>query len=139
MGLGCGLVAFILLLGCLLILLVSAGRPTNDRDNTDAGKQREMVSLILKIGDLAPIPKDAHIKTVKTEGNTFTRSFRLVFETNEKSIRKWLSDSKGVRSASTADDGSGTKYVLKPKCGFDYAEIKVDSSVRTVAIYVSHS
>jgi hypothetical protein len=82
---------------------------TNDRDNNDSSKKQEMVILILDVGDLAPIPKTAIVKLVKTEGNMFTRSFRLVFNADAKTIQKWLNDSPGVRTARVVKTGTNSK------------------------------
>lgn len=114
-------------------------QPTNDRDNKDSDKRREMIGTILKCGDLAPIPSGATIKEIKTEGNSFTRSFRLIFTSDDKRIKEWLSNSKGTRAVNATKIGNTSKYVLNPKCGFQYAEILVDHQTKIVTVYIEHS
>jgi len=79
-------VIFIFLSVCVALFVLYASsaldlilRPTNDRDNQNPVKQQEMLKIVLDEGDLSPIPKNAVIKTIRTEGNAFTRSFRVIF------------------------------------------------------------
>lgn len=113
--------------------------PTNDRDNRDNDKQREMMRIALKCGQLAPIPRGARIRFVRTEGNMFTRSFRLMFSADANMTAKWLGDSTGVRSATVIKNGGTTTYVLKPTCGYQRAEVSVDRKAHSVTVYVSKS
>lgn len=135
--------SIILVLGIALIVTValftSMVWPTNNRDNKDIAKQHEMMRIILDCGELAPIPKSASIKTVKTEGNMFTRSFRLVFEADAKTIDTWLNSSKGIKAAKITKDSGSSKYILDAKRGFQYAEVNVDQHNNRVTVYVSHS
>lgn len=136
-------IALALVAIALLIVYGAAKRsflmPTNARDNSSADKRQEMIGIVLKCGELAPIPQGAQIKSVKTEGNMFTRSFRLVFEADASVIDSWLDNSKGVKTAKIVETGDVKKYVLNAKCGFQYAEVNVDRQNRTVTVYVSKS
>lgn len=110
----------------------------NDRDNSNVYTQQEMLKTIMKSGNLAPIPKSAKIRSIKTEGSMFTRSFRLTFDSDVDTIHKWLYASHIIKSTkNTAVDGM-KKYVLNVKDGYSYGEINVDYKKCTVAVYVSH-
>lgn len=120
-------------------LLYTMVKPTNDRDNADSHKQQEMVKIILKCGELAPIPKEAMDKTVVTEGNMFTRSYRLKFKANANTIYDWLHSSKGIKSAKLVKTGNNEQYILNIKYDFQYGEVRVDYSNNQVFVYLSKS
>ncbi|MEN6370640.1 MAG: hypothetical protein ABFD64_01375 [Armatimonadota bacterium] len=114
-------------------------QPTNDRDNHDPAKQKEMLRITLDVGDLAPIPKNAAIKTIKTDGNMFTRSFQVIFTADPKTIKEWLHASNGIQKAKIEKSGSVLTYVLKPRLSYNYAEVLVDYAASTVTINVEWS
>lgn len=123
----------------MAVMLMAIVQPTNDRDNRDSAKQREMVKITIDAANLAPIPKNATVKLVKTEGNMFTRSFRLAFDVDTKTLRKWLDDSKGIRTAKVVRVGNNSKYIIGPRHGYQRAEVLVDQCKGIVKIYVESS
>jgi len=138
--------AIIFLFACVVLfgllaafMLYTFVRPTNNRDNGDRHKQQVMLKEILRCGELAPIPKGARIRTIETEGNMFTRSFRLIFEADTDVIKNWLQTSKGVQTAKSVEVGSIKKCILHVKCDYEYAEILVDYRNHQVTVYVSKS
>jgi hypothetical protein len=120
-------------------MLYMFGRPTNSRDNASKYKQQEMLAIVLRCANFAPIPGTAKIQSIKTEGNLFTRSFRLTFEVDTVSINDWLHSSKGIRSARLTKKGGIRQYILNTKCGYEYGEIQVDSHNHKIMVYVSKS
>lgn len=132
------LAGFVILLVCAspIIALLT---PTNARDNADPAKRAEMMRIILDVGDLAPIPKQARIRVLKTEGNMFTRGFRLVFDADAGAIRTWIKASPGMRTAAIYEAGNTGSYTLKARHDFQKAEVKIDFKAQRVTVYVSHS
>lgn len=115
------------MLGYLLLsLLWSVFFCTNDRDSNDPRKQAEMLSISLRVGDLAPIPKKAVDRKIWTEGNRFTRTFHIVFRADPKTTRKWLQLSPGISKAAVEKDGAELRYILKPREGWNRADVLVD-------------
>lgn len=112
-------------------------QPTNDKDNIDSKKQQEMLEIILKCGDLAPIPKNAEITNIKTEGSMFSRGFRLVFKADMDTINVWMKASKGIGSEKGIEVNGKKKYILNVINDFEYGEIIVDNRNGMVSVYVS--
>jgi len=114
-------------------------RPTNAADNANPTKQAEMLRITLHAADLHPIPPGATGLSIKTEGNAFTRSFRVEFSAPPAAVKKWLDSSKGISRARVGKSGPATKYVVnKPNDGYERAEVIVDPAGR-VKIYVEWS
>jgi hypothetical protein len=114
-----------------VVLLLLILQPTNARDNDDPVKKQEMLRITLDVGDLAPIPKVAIIKSIKTDGNMFTRSFNIEFSADVKVIKKWLDDSKGIKSAKVVKLSKSTQYIINAKCGWQYAEVILNQNKDT--------
>lgn len=125
--------------GAVLLTFVTIAMPTNDRDNQNPAKQQEMLKITLHVASLAPIPSGASIKSIKTEGNMFTRTFCVEFSADAGTIKKWLGDSRGIKAAKIEKTTSGVKYVIEPGDGYNWAEVVVDHSARTVHIRVEWS
>jgi hypothetical protein len=138
----CLLVLICICIGAVLLVIkpvIMLTAPTNNRDNQDHHKQKEMLKICLEVGDLAPIPAGARMQSIKTEGNPFTRSFRVVFTANERTIHQWLQRSNGVQHARIVKEGKRTKYILNPRNGFNGAEVVVEPDRHTIEIYVQYS
>lgn len=120
-------------------ILCQFTRPTNNDDNANINKQREMMRIIVDCGELAPIPKTAKIKTIETEGNMFTRSFRLIFEADKDTIQNWLHASKGVRLAKHVKNEKLDRYILNIKHDYGYGDIKINYQNNRVIVYISKS
>lgn len=104
--------------GCFMVAGIMAFvRPSNDRDNHDPAKQKEMMAISLKAGGFALIPKGATIKTVEA----------------------WLGDSKGIKTAKVVNEGGGRKYILAPGEGFNHGYVLVDSAGSLVTVYIERS
>jgi hypothetical protein len=134
---GLALILPICIVGLLLILFLL---PSNNRDNADSARRDEMISLTLRWGRLARFPESVRDLSVRTEGNIFTRSFRVHFNASEEVITKWIADSPGLKEAviqSTVDGKE--KYVISPGDGANYAEVIVDFRTGQVDIYVAWS
>lgn len=121
------------------IFLIVAFRPTNDRDNADPATKRKMLAIALKVGNLAPIPKNAVVRTISTEGSAFTRQFTVIFDTDPATMQMWLRSSKGIRTASIEKKGNIIKYVIRPRLGYQDAEVLADSSRGKVRLRVCWS
>ena len=114
--------------------------PSNSRDNQDPAKQKEMMALVLEWGRLSPFPTSATNVSIKTEGNSFTRSFRASFTAPKQDIQKWIQNSPGLKET-TSDELSDNKvqYIISPGGGANQAEVTIDYGLSQVEIYVSWS
>jgi hypothetical protein len=112
---------------------------TNATDNASNIKRSEMQKIVLKVGDLAPLPAGAKIKQIKTAGNVFTRSLHISFSAGKSDIKQWLADSKGISKIKLYKQGNLLKYVLNPRCGYNYGDVKVDTTLSVVSIYIAWS
>lgn len=139
-----------IVLACLCVIAIGYGllieytfrvifAPTNAADNADVHRQCEMQQIILDAAELAPIPKTATIQFIRTEGNMFTRSFRLKFTDSDKAIKEWLAQSKGIGAAKLTEKGGIKQYIINTKCGYQYGEIQIDSRNHEVIVYVYKS
>lgn len=123
----------------MLYIVFGMMQPTNDRDNHNPAKQKEMLKIALDVGDLAPIPKNAVIKTIETEGNAFTRRFRVIFTADPKTIDQWLRASNGIQKAKVVKKGNTSDYILNPRLGYNYADVLIDHTASIVTLYVEWS
>jgi len=135
---GCGIV----LLGVTLFILVGLFLfvfPTNELDNRNPIMRAEMLKTTLDACDLAPIPNGGRLIEVSTNGNSFARSFRVVFSADAATIKEWLHDSPGIKTANSVNDGSTTKYTISPKSGWERAEMNVKWPEGKVTILLESS
>ena len=116
------------------LLLVSS----SSRDNQDPAKQKEMMALVLEWGRLSPFPTSATNISIKTEGGSFTRSFRASFTAPKQEIRAWIDASPGLNET-TPDKLSDNKvqYIIAPGGGANRAEVTIDYGLNQVEIYVA--
>lgn len=127
---------FVCLLALLGFLLISS----NTRDNLDPVKQKEMMSLMLEWGRLAPFPLSASDVSIQAEGSSFTRSFRASFIASRQEIETWIINSPGLNKAiPTQLSDSKVQYKIVPKDGTNKAEVIIDYALNKVEIYVSWS
>ncbi|MFC1742633.1 hypothetical protein ACFL35_01465 [Candidatus Riflebacteria bacterium] len=132
-----GSVLLLVFLFTLLLFLLLL--PTNQADNSDPAKRKEMQKIILKWGRLAPFPDSIRDFSIKTEGNMFTRSFRAEFTLYPGPLKKWISASDGLREAKAFEKKTGIfTYHIKPGNGANRAEVEIDTRKGLVKIYVSH-
>jgi len=126
----------------LCVALVAFGglfiASSNSRDNQDPAKQKEMMALVLEWGRLSPFPTSATNVSIKTEGNSFTRSFRVSFTAPKRDIESWIKDSPGLNET-TPDELSDNKvqYTITPGSGANKAEVTIDYGLNQIEIYVS--
>lgn len=120
-------------LGFLVILGVFS-YPTNERDNANPETRKQMISLTLEWGQLTPFPKTARDFVIRSEGNSFTRTFAGSFTDSPEAVVEWLKKSPGVIQGEkeTMTDGS-TTYVLKMGGGANYGTVTVSPDGRSVA------
>ena len=113
---------------------------SNALENRNSAKQNEMIGIVLEWGRLAPFPVNASDVSIKTEGNSFTRSFRASFVAPAEDIQVWIKNSPGLNEA-TAEKVSDTQvlYTIQPGGGANRAEVTIDSVLNKVEIYVSWS
>jgi hypothetical protein len=109
--------------------------PTNDRDNANPETRKEMTATTLEWGRLAPFPSTAKDFTIRTEGNSFTRTFRGAFSDDPATIRAWLKSSPGVMEG----EKNGNTYELKTGEGASYGTIEVSPDGSRVTFRVSWS
>ena len=112
--------------------------PSNSRDNQDPAKQKEMMALVLEWGRLSPFPASATNISIKTEGSSFSRSFRASFIASKQDIQSWIKDSSGLNET-TPDELSDNKvqYIIASGGGANKAEVTIDYGSNQVEIYVS--
>lgn len=92
---------FILLLGLAVVGYVGYGivrafSSDNEADNNDPKARKKMAIASCEWGRLAEFPSTKRDYSIKTEGSSFTRSFRDSFSDTPERIQKWLLDSPGV-------------------------------------------
>ncbi|MEI6862007.1 MAG: hypothetical protein WCL04_07120 [Verrucomicrobiota bacterium] len=116
----------IFMIGMVVVVVFAAGRsclrfgfsPTNEQDNRNPEKLKEMVTITLEWGRLAPFPAAAKNFKIHTEGSTFTRTFKGSFDASKEVITAWLAASPGVREGELKEhfpEESTTYYLLKPQ------------------------
>lgn len=75
---------------------------------------------------LSPFPTDVEGFTITTDGNMFTRGFRVTFFGNPSDIAKWVQSCPGVidpkTEKTTAEDGT-TTYEMRGGGGAVFAEV----------------
>ncbi len=121
---------------CIIMYVTLELQPNNTRDNSNPAKQAEMLRITLQVADLAPIPAGGKLVSVKTEGSSFTRSFRVKYTAPPSVIKKWLAASNSIKTAKIEKTGKATKYIIDAKLGYQYAEVVVDFAANTVSMYV---
>lgn len=133
---------FLLIVGVLVVGIITSTSwfwiSSNSRDNQDLAKQKEMMTLVLTWGRLAAFPANATKVSIKTEGSSFTRSFRASFFAPKQDILDWIKKSPGINEA-VPEKLSDNKiwYDIVPGDGANKAEVTIDNLLNTVAIYVS--
>ena len=143
--LGILIVSAVCLLGSLISFVVFYfSLSSNARDNQDPAKQQEMMTIILEWGRFAPFPVNATNVSIKTEGSSFTRSFRASFTASKQEILAWIKDSPGINEAvseavSQESSDNKVKYIISPSNGANSAEVTIDFTLNKVDIYVSAS
>jgi len=111
---------------------------SNSRDNQDPAKQKEMMALVLEGARLSPFPTSATNVSIKTEGNSFTRSFRASFIASKDDIQAWIKASPGLNETESEElSASKVQYIITPSGGANQAKVTIDYSLNQVEIYVS--
>lgn len=123
----------------ILLSLCCASCSSPIREGISAADKRSAIKATLEWGRLAPFPKSARDLVVTTEGNMFTRSFRVSFSAPKEDIARWAEESPGIRETQPKKEGSERKYVIKPGGGAVYAEVVIDDATDQVRIYVAWS
>ena len=135
---------FLIALAGAILLIASVAfavlffKSSNSRDNQDVAKQKEMMALVLEWGRLFPFPASATNISVKTEGSSFTRSFRASFTAPKQDIESWIKNSPGLTETTPAElSDSKVQYIIAPGGGANRAEVTIDYGLNQVEIYVS--
>jgi hypothetical protein len=127
----------VLLVGLVAFVSLFLGS-ANSRDNQDPAKQKEMMALVLEWGRLSPFPSSASNVSIKTDGNSFTRSFRASFTAPKDEIRSWIKASPGLNETKSEEiSASKVQYIITPGGGANQAEVTIDYGLNQVEIYVS--
>ncbi len=94
------------------------------------------IAVICEWARLASLPDTAADIQTKTEGNSFTRAFRVTFSLPEDDLEAWLQKSPGIQDAAiTQLDEATFRYVIEPGGGATYAEVVLDRRANSVTIY----
>ncbi len=136
-----GALSLFCLLGVICVsLVVFYLVPSNARDNQDPGKQAEMIALVLEWGRLAPFPTNATNVSVKTEGGSFSRSFRANFVAPKQDIQEWIDNSPGLNEVTPKElPDNKVRYIVAPGGGANRFEVTIDYRLNKVDMYVSWS
>ena len=111
---------------------------SNARDNRSSAKQKEMITIVLEWGRLAPFPIYATNVSIETEGNSFTRSYHASFVATKQDIQAWIKDSPGINEATPQElSENKVKYIISPTGGANSVEVTIDFAINKVDIYVS--
>jgi hypothetical protein len=116
-----------------------ADTPTNKKTALDENDKRTAINRTMEWGRLAAFPENAKELVVTTEGNMFTRSFRVSFSASQEEIARWITESPGLRETQPKLEGSLRKYDIKPGGGAVHAEVVIDDSNNQVRVYVAWS
>ena len=113
---------------------------SNDRDSRDPWAKASMLKVTLEWGRLAPLPKNISNYTIRTEGNSFTRSFYTSFTASKSDIEQWVKASPGLAETTPTQQPDGSeKYAIKPGGGANLATVTIDENTGKVDIYVEWS
>jgi len=123
----------------LLLLCFSSCSYSDKREGLNETDKRSAIKATLEWGRLAPFPKSARDLVITTEGNMFTRSFRVSFSAPKEDIVRWADESPGLRETPPKKEGSQRKYLIKPSGGAAYAEVVIDDATDQVRTYVAWS
>jgi len=128
----------------LIIILFSLCCPSCSYLDKKAVEMREAdkrsgIEATLEWGRLAPFPKSARDLVITTQGNMFTRSFRVSFSAPKEDIARWTEESPGLRETQPEKQNSQRKFVIKPGGGAVYAEVVIDDATNQVRTYVAWS
>jgi hypothetical protein len=120
------------------ILLVCLSSSTCQKhDSVLKGKAKaEAIGSVLEWARLAPFPVGEENLIVTTEGNMFTRTFRVHFQAAAEDISKWVDGSPGLRETTPTSEKGSQHYVIKPGGRANRAEV-ILSSKGVVTIYAS--
>jgi len=129
-------------LGVIVVLLSLCCPSCSDLDHKPeltGTDKRSGIKATLEWGRLASFPKSARDLVVTTEGNMFTRSFRVSFSAPKEDIARWTEESPGLRETQPEKQNSQRKFVIKPGGGAVYAEVVIDDATNQVRTYVAWS
>ena len=129
-------------LGVIVVLLSLCCPSCSDLDQKpelSETDKRSGIKATLEWGRLASFPKSARDLVVTTEGNMFTRSFRVSFSAPKEDIARWTEESPGLRETQPEKQNSQRKFVIKPGGGAVYAEVVIDDATNQVRTYVAWS
>src|SRR5689334_17714845 len=99
-----------------------------------------MMTLVLEAGRLSPFPPSASHVSIKTEGNSFTRSFRARFTAPKADIESWIKASPGLNETTPNRlSTSKVQYMITAGAGANQAQVTIDFALNEVEIYVSWS
>lgn len=108
------------------------------RDGRSSSNQKEMMTIVLEWGRLAPFPANATSVSIETEGNSFTRSFHASFVAPQQDIQAWIKDSPGINEATPQElSENKVKYIISPTGGANSVEVTIDFALDKIDIYVS--
>jgi hypothetical protein len=127
--------------GCYaLSSVVAILDPSNERDNNDPAKRKEMAKLSCEWGRLAPFPESKRGFTIKTEGSPFTRSFRGSFFDSRDVIQQWMLNSPGIQEGEMESmPDKSSRYNLKMGGGACYGEVIISPQGDHVSFYIAWS
>jgi len=118
---------------CLILSACTNG------DQSLSGERRDSaISATIKWGRLAPFPVSGDNLIVTTEGNIFTRSFKVQFQSPAQDIDRWIHASPGLEESAPVFENGSRKYVIKPGGGANRAEVLITNN-RDVVVFVSWS
>lgn len=96
------------------------------------------MALVLESGRLSHFPASATNVSIKTEGNSFTRSFRVSFSASKEDIQAWVKDSPGFHETIPEElSAHKVQYLIAPDGGANKVEVTIDYGLNQVEIYVS--
>lgn len=99
-------------------------------------ERQSALDCIQAWGRLAPFPQGARDIEIETTGSAFTRGFRASFHATPDAIERWLSESPGIRDATTEQQAALTTYHIRAGGGATFAEAVVDREHGRVRIRV---
>lgn len=105
--------------------------------NNDPEARKKMAITSCEWGRLAEFPLTKRDYIIKTEGSSFTRSFRGSFSDTPERIQKWLLGSPGVQEGrSEVMPDKSIQYDLKMGGGALFGEVIVSEDMKDVSFYI---
>jgi len=120
---------------CVMVLLLAMMAGCGRQDARSAVNEDDALKAVEEWARTAAVPETASSLSIETEGNEFTRSFRVNFSLSADDLEAWIEASPGLQDAQVTEQNGAQHYAIQPGGGAQYAEAVIDFECGTVKIY----